>query len=199
LNIKIFTILGILALTSACSNLQKNEQTQCDHSMSLLDNVCVHQEVADYVSCVRAHGSELTNEQSDSLSAEAGYFAITAQGASEVRSSLKRKYAVSEKSMMLIIDQCKEIVSGVKAPQTAILNTITQYANPRVEGYALDICREWGENCGKPAADSFCKINGHASALQYKIQLDSPPTKVISSGSICKKDFCDRINYVVCQ
>ncbi len=185
-----------MSLASACSTLQSPVQTSCGETMALLDNVCVQQEVANYVSCVRAHGSELTSEQSSLLSAEAGYFGISAKGASEVSSQLTRKYAVSEQAMLLIIDQCKQITG--KAQKKPSVMAPTKYDNPRVDGYALDLCREWSNNCGKPAADAFCMLNGHKGALQYKIAEDSPPTMVISSSSICVHPSCDAISYVVC-
>ena len=70
--------------------------------------------------------------------------------------------------------------------------------NPKVGGYALDLCRSWGANCGKPAADAFCKSKGYKNALSYKIKKDSPPTKVIQGGGLCVESYCDRISQVTC-
>lgn len=73
------------------------------------------------------------------------------------------------------------------------------YFNPKVAGYALDLCREWGKNCGKPAATAFCKSKGHKSALSFRVKHDSPTTKIINGGGLCVESYCDRIDKVVCK
>ena len=75
---------------------------------------------------------------------------------------------------------------------------IVSYSNPRVNGYALDYCREWGKNCGKPAADAFCKSKGHKSATDFKLKKNSPPTWVINDRKACRSSGCDRISKVYC-
>lgn len=73
-----------------------------------------------------------------------------------------------------------------------------EFANPQVDGVALDICREWGANCGKPAADAFCQRQGYAESIDHRIQYDTPPTRIISSGQVCDGSYCDRIVWVKC-
>ncbi|MGE0083652.1 MAG: hypothetical protein AB7S75_04460 [Desulfococcaceae bacterium] len=74
------------------------------------------------------------------------------------------------------------------------------YDNPMIEGYGLDYCREWGENCGKPAADAFCQSKGHNTALDFRVANNSPPTKVIGTGQICEAPaWCDRISWIKCD
>ena len=73
------------------------------------------------------------------------------------------------------------------------------YRNPTVDGYGLDFCREWGANCGKPAADAYCRSRGHKGASSYVTMPEHPPTRVIGSGEICREEFCDRIIMVMCS
>lgn len=81
---------------------------------------------------------------------------------------------------------------------TCMTRTYT-YNAPKVGNYALDLCREWGANCGKPAANAYCISKGHKTALSYVIKKDSPPTKVINGGGICVEPYCDKISKVVCK
>ena len=77
-----------------------------------------------------------------------------------------------------------------------------EFNDPRVAmpqgNLALDVCREWGQNCGKPAADAFCVSQGFLQATDFRIASDSPPTVVIGSKQVCDQQFCDRISWIQC-
>ena len=85
------------------------------------------------------------------------------------------------------------------APMQKAETKTNRFIDPMVDGYAIDICREWGNNCGRPAADAFCIRQGFKSASYHEEKHDAPPTKIITSGKICDEPFCDRITLVVCQ
>lgn len=74
-----------------------------------------------------------------------------------------------------------------------------EFHNPKVRGYALDVCYAWARQCGKPAADAYCRSRGYAKALNWRSRSNAPPTRVISSGQICNKHFCGRIVWVKCS
>ncbi|PKN40778.1 MAG: hypothetical protein CVU60_13940 [Deltaproteobacteria bacterium HGW-Deltaproteobacteria-18] len=71
-------------------------------------------------------------------------------------------------------------------------------ADPKVDGVALDLCRDWASDCGKPAADAWCQANGFLASSAHEVGSDSPPTKVIASGRVCEDPGCDRIVSVTC-
>jgi hypothetical protein len=75
------------------------------------------------------------------------------------------------------------------------------FVNPSWEGYRLDVCREWGQNCGRPAADEFCKRNGFAEAYYIFVDRNAgyAHTRVIGSGEVCDQRFCKGFQKIICQ
>lgn len=67
-------------------------------------------------------------------------------------------------------------------------------------GYAVDICLTWGADCGKPAADSFCrsKLGIRAVSSSHAIGYDNPPTILPRTGQTCTDAFCDRFTRITC-
>lgn len=73
------------------------------------------------------------------------------------------------------------------------------FRNPEVKGVALDLCARWGRDCGKPAADAFCRSRGYREALDLAVRQNTPPTRVIGTGDVCNQPACDRIVAVACK
>lgn len=73
-----------------------------------------------------------------------------------------------------------------------------EFAQPMLDGVALDICRDPGTNCGKPAADAYCRKQGMAESLAHKARENAPPTRIIGSGKVCEEPGCDRIDWIRC-
>lgn len=46
------------------------------------------------------------------------------------------------------------------------------YYYPFYGGYRLDWCKNWAQNCGKPAADAYCEYKGYEYAISYSIDHD---------------------------
>lgn len=88
---------------------------------------------------------------------------------------------------------CDRINKVTCRPITKVFN------NPQVDGYGLDYCREWAQNCGKPAADAFCQSKGYRGAVNFTTVKDNQKTRVINGGQVCDANYCDRINKVVCR
>jgi hypothetical protein len=77
--------------------------------------------------------------------------------------------------------------------------SVVTFDNPMIAGYGLDYCREWGVNCGWPAAHAFCKSQGHREAANFEWKKDNQKTRIINGGQVCDAPFCDRISKVVCK
>ncbi|WP_293993809.1 hypothetical protein [Sphaerotilus sp.] len=79
---------------------------------------------------------------------------------------------------------------------------LVEFDNPRIDvggrQVGLDVCREWGANCGQAAANAFCQQQGHSAAHSFKVTQDAPPTAIISTKQICDAPGCDRINWIQC-
>lgn len=75
------------------------------------------------------------------------------------------------------------------------------YNNPKVGSQPLDLCLNWGADCGKPAADAWCVSIGYTESTGHAVANDiggSTPTRLISTGAVCDQPFCDGIASVTC-
>ncbi|MFT3671674.1 hypothetical protein [Aestuariivirga sp.] len=74
------------------------------------------------------------------------------------------------------------------------------FNKPKINGVRLDWCRKWGDQCGKPAADAFCKLHEFSAAATW-VQDPNPgaPTKVFSGGQICNDDSCTGFKTITCK
>jgi hypothetical protein len=75
------------------------------------------------------------------------------------------------------------------------------YKEPRWFGYRLDWCRDLGANCGKAAADNFCKRNIYTGARDFEQDPNigaSQPTMVSGTNQVCNQDYCNGFKYIIC-
>lgn len=82
------------------------QATSCPSGRTVLDGVCVSEQVADYVACVRAQGARLGEDRGQKLSAEAGFAGTRAAAASDVREKLERSYSTTDASALEIVKTC---------------------------------------------------------------------------------------------
>ena len=76
------------------------------------------------------------------------------------------------------------------------------FNNPKVGTQPLDLCLNWGSDCGKPAADAWCVAQGFEKSTDHVVAPDigaSTPTRLISTGAVCDQEFCDGIAKVTCS
>jgi hypothetical protein len=72
---------------------------------------------------------------------------------------------------------------------------------PMHAGHRVDICRVWGSECGQPAADEFCRLQGFERADFFSIDQDigaATPTRTLVDGKVCDQGFCDGFGAISC-
>lgn len=77
-----------------------------------------------------------------------------------------------------------------------------RYNQPKYRGYHLDWCRIFEHECGKPAADAFCRLNGHLQATNWSFWSNPGfQTMTIGQNSICDpgSHVCDTFGFIDCQ
>jgi len=90
-------------------------------------------------------------------------------------------------------------ISGIKHVSKSNAKT---FRYPTINGYRLDWCRKWAQDCGKGAADAFCRKMGYTEAIAFEEDNDigaRSPTYVIDDGKICNQSFCDGFKYITCS
>jgi hypothetical protein len=76
-----------------------------------------------------------------------------------------------------------------------------KFTPPVWHNYRLDWCLNWEKDCGKPAADAFCKANGFLEAIFYEADpgVGTQPTMLMGSGQICNAKFCTAFQIITCK
>jgi hypothetical protein len=75
------------------------------------------------------------------------------------------------------------------------------YNHPKYRGYALDWCRVFEHDCGKGAADAYCRAKGHLKAASWaKRNHPGVKTMTIGQNSICDPNNhrCDTFSSIEC-
>jgi beta-lactam-binding protein with PASTA domain len=69
----------------------------------------------------------------------------------------------------------------------------------KASGMRLDWCLTWGKNCGRPAADFFCKNKKYSRSVQFELDRDIGLSKLLKTGQICKDPKCDGFKFIICE
>jgi hypothetical protein len=79
---------------------------------------------------------------------------------------------------------------------------VTQdFTAPMLDGSRLDLCLLWGEQCGQPAADAFCRDQGFDQASAWAPAENigaTEPTVVMTSRAVCSHPDCDGFESITC-
>ncbi len=105
-------ICVLLLALGGCGGSLNQTSITCSADRTLLDGVCVSEQVADYVACVRARGAELGAEKQQRIAVDARSLGVKAGGASELSESLQKKYSASDAAMLAIIEACNGAVGA---------------------------------------------------------------------------------------
>lgn len=66
----------------------------------------------------------------------------------------------------------------------------------------VDVCLEWGQQCGEPAATAWCKSKGMTRAVEFPTELVGSrgiATRVIGSNMECRASFCASFVFITCE
>lgn len=74
-----------------------------------------------------------------------------------------------------------------------------RFAFPRMDHYRVAWCYQHGKNCGRQAADSFCRRLGYLKANDYKKQSQIAATKALGNQKLCFGKKCNGFEYITCH
>jgi len=88
---------------------------------------------------------------------------------------------------------------GIPVPPPPVMRRT--FSKPRIGGLRLDWCKYWARQCGRPAADAYCRRRGYRRAVSWGMAVDIgrwTDTRVIGTGQVCRGNFCDGFRYITC-
>jgi hypothetical protein len=74
---------------------------------------------------------------------------------------------------------------------------VAAFPNPTWNGQHIDRCLHWGQDCGKPAADYFCRTKGFADAQDFRYG-PLRPTLVVGDNKVCDAEGCGGFTEIHC-
>lgn len=73
------------------------------------------------------------------------------------------------------------------------------FSKPKFRGKPVDWCLKWKEQCGKPAAEQFCKKKGYRAVKDFSGPLKAPETSLIGTpGQTCSSGNCQSFRDIMC-
>jgi hypothetical protein len=75
------------------------------------------------------------------------------------------------------------------------------FTKPKSGPFFVDWCLQWGNLCGKPAADKFCQSKGYPVSNDFVQAVDvgsQGATVIQGTGQICNDPSCDAFTYITC-
>ncbi|MCK6451439.1 MAG: hypothetical protein L6R19_11375, partial [Alphaproteobacteria bacterium] len=92
------------------------------------------------------------------------------------------------------------IGTGSKAPASkAGAQPPGEFNPPRVNQALVDHCLHWGRDCGKPAADAFCRLAGFSEAASFARARPGSRSYVLGDKRYCDQPGCIGFARVGCR
>jgi hypothetical protein len=91
------------------------------------------------------------------------------------------------------------VIFAISGFSSSSFSEVRNFDNPEYEGYSLDWCRSWGEECGLQAADTWCERKGYLRSQGFSKWNDiGKPTKLVGTRQICDEPICDSFKRITC-
>lgn len=90
------------------------------------------------------------------------------------------------------------IITGAPTQPTQLYER-PQVGAANMNGLRLDWCLAWERDCGKPAADAFCKEQGYDAARSFEPHKTGALTWLAGDEQICSGAQCTALAQVVCE
>jgi hypothetical protein len=126
--------LSVVGFVFACGPALNQTVETCAAGRTLVDGVCVSENVADYVACVRAQGAQLSSDKAQKLALDASTLGLKAGGAGEISESLQKKYSASDATMLAIVQACSTTARGAGTVDKAL---VARWAFDEASGTAV--------------------------------------------------------------
>lgn len=86
------------------------------------------------------------------------------------------------------------LIAAMSAPASA---SVRNFFSPESEGSRVAACLASNSECGKPAADAFCRAQGYDKAVLFERETHSL-TRSIATGETCEGPSCTAFKQVKC-
>jgi hypothetical protein len=76
------------------------------------------------------------------------------------------------------------------------------FTHPTLFNYLVDYCLHWGQQCGAPAADEFCRRKGFSRHKSFEVANDvgaKSQTLVLGDNKLCGELTCDGFASIRCE
>lgn len=83
-------------------------------------------------------------------------------------------------------------------PPKAAYYRLRHYVYPRMDHYRVAACKEGKTQCGRSAAQSFCRRMGFESVHRFKIVAGVPATKTLGNQQLCFGKTCKAFAWIDC-